>query len=224
MGRGGARFLRRHNGERSCWGAGTAVAHGMHCFRIGLIAVLGFVACLEQVRAVGAAEPSLHLEGKGTLATFQPCTPTSCPAVLTATLDGVPYGQTTFNMPISISPEPNEFTGCRPAFSNGGKLNRGQYMFTFTGEYCESPIKGLFTFPFPSVTPPVPTPSTKARFPAYSICGTVQIHIARTLCVGVDMPAAVGTLTVFGDLNGDSSLVSIIGTANSIPLCPRPSP
>jgi hypothetical protein len=197
----------------------------MHSFRISFIAVLGVVACWGQVRAAHAAESSLHLEGKGTLETFQPCSSTSCPAVLTATLDGIPYGQTAFNMPISISTEPDQFTGCRPAFGNGGKLNQGEYRFTFSGEYCESPIKGLFSLP--SHSPPPPTPSTKpqtSRFPGYTLSGTVQIHIARTICVGQDLPAAVGTLTVFGDLNGDSSLVSIVGTANSIPLCPLPSP
>jgi hypothetical protein len=195
----------------------------MNNFRFGLIALLTAVACLGHESVIDAAESSLHLEGKGTFSFVAPCSSTSCPAVLAATLDGIPYGPTAFDMPLSISPDRNEFTGCRPATSKGGKLNQGQYFFTFSGEFCEPVIKGLSYLP--SHTPPPPTPApTGVRLKAFSLSGTIQIHVTDVLCSGQDLSAAVGTLTVFGDAYGDPSLVSVVGTADSIPLCPRPSP
>jgi hypothetical protein len=196
----------------------------MH-LRASLVVVLGMAAWLAPAAVGNAAESSLHLEGKGTFSFVAPCSSTTCPAVLTASLDGVPYGTTTFQMPLSVSPAADEFTGCRAAFSKGGKLNDGQYSFTFSGEFCEIMIKGL-SYP-PGFPPPTPLPPVTRlpRFQGYSLSGAIQIHVAGdVLCTGQDLSAAAGTLTVFGDLYGDKSVVSIVGTADSIPLCPRPSP
>lgn len=170
-----------------------------------------------------AAESSLHLEGKGTFEYLDVCTPTSCPAALRAVLDGVPYGSTELRLPLSISTTPNEFTGCRPVIGRGGRLDQKQYEVTFSGELCDSPIKGLSAPPpFPT---PIPAPSPAARrFPGHSITGALQIHVRGVTCVGQDLSAAVGTLTVYGGPIGDPWLVSIVGMADSIPLCPLPSP
>jgi hypothetical protein len=190
---------------------------------VAQLAVLLILVASGFVAHAVAAEPSLHLEGKGTFEYLDVCSPASCPAVLNATLDGVPYGPTELRLPLSISTTANEFTGCRPVIGRGGRLDHKQYEVTFSGELCDAPIKGLSAPPpFPT---PVPAPSPAARrFPGHSIVGAVQIHLRGVTCVGQDLAAAVGTLTVYGGPIGDPWLVSILGTADSIPLCPQPSP
>ena len=186
------------------------------------VSVLGILACSGFPRIAVAAEPSLHLEGKGTFAYLDACSPTSCPAVLTAALDGVPYGAVGLRLPLSISTTPDEFTGCRPVIGRSGRLDEKQYEVTFSGELCDAPIRGLSA---PPGRTPNPAPSPGAvRFPGHSIAGAIQIHVRGVLCAAQDLAAATGTLTVYGGPIGDPWLVSIVGTGSSIPLCPLPSP
>jgi len=195
----------------------------MYRWMAGPIAVLSVVAWLAGMGAASAAEPSLQLEGKGTFSFLDACSQTSCPAVLNATLKGAPFGETELHLPISISTAPNEFTGCRSVIGRGGRLEGKQYQVTFSGEICDPPIKGLIAPPpFPTPLPP-PAPR-RMRFPGHSLSGSVQFHVAGVTCVAQDLPAAVGTLSVYGGPIGDPWLFSIIGTADSIPLCPLPSP
>jgi hypothetical protein len=190
---------------------------------VGPLGALSVLLCLGWMPVVSAAQPSLHLEGKGTFSLLDTCSQTSCPAVLNADLNGEPFGQTELHLPISISTAADEFTGCRSVIGRGGRLSDGQYRVTFSGEICDPPIKGLSAPPpFPTPLPP-PSPQ-RMRFAGHSLSGAVQIHVAGVTCAGQDLPAAVGTLTVYGGPIGDPWLFSILGTADSIPLCPLPSP
>lgn len=196
------------------------------CARLGTMArvsVLGILVCWGFPRIAAAAEPSLHLEGKGTFAYLDACSPTSCPAVLNAVLDGAPYGPTQLRLPLSISTAADDFTGCRPVTGRGGRLEDKGYEVTFSGEMCDVPIKGLSAPP--AGPTPVPAPSPVARrFPGHSITGAIQIHVRGVTCVAQPLATATGTLTVYGGPIGDPWLVSVVGTASSIPLCPLPSP
>lgn len=185
--------------------------------------IVGILACSAFVWTAAAAEPTLHLEGKATFAYLDACSVTSCPAVLNAVVDGAPYGPSQLRLPLSIGTTPNDFTGCRPVTGRGGRLDDGSYEVTFSGEMCDVPIKGLSAPPAGPTPVPVPTPVAR-RFPGHSITGAIQIHVRGVTCVAQPLAAAAGTLTVYGGPIGDPWLVSIVGAASSIPLCPLPSP
>jgi hypothetical protein len=187
------------------------------------IAAIGVVACLAWTDLAAAGEASLHLEGKGTFSYLDACSQTSCPALLQATLSGVPFGETELKLPIAIGTVPDDFTGCRPVTGNGGRLTREGYAVTFSGEICDVPIKGLLAPPIFPTPVPAPSPQLK-RFPGHSISGTIEMHVRGVTCFGQSLPAGVGTLTVYGGPVGSPWLFSIVGTADSIPLCPLPSP
>lgn len=85
--------------------------------------------------------PSLELEGEGSLTAAGPCFLSSgliCPGVLTAKLNGPPFGlvDLTFNVFTNGTPvNPNCIGGCFPAGGNG-QLNGGELTLAFSGTYC----------------------------------------------------------------------------------------
>ncbi len=64
-----------------------AIAAAMYRWTADLVAIVSVVVCLGRIGAASAAEPTLHLEGKGTFEYLDACSQTSCPAILDATLD-----------------------------------------------------------------------------------------------------------------------------------------
>lgn len=137
-----------------------------------------------------------------------------CGGTLTADFSGAsPIGKSTLSMNISANSQADSFTGCN-SVSGTGTLSGKNNQFTvelFSGELCGG------------VAHPV----------RYTLTGTVGIYAGTGECPGVSgqsQTAVVSTLVAYGPVHvpgnstnpipgSDSSLISIVGLAGSIPLC-----
>lgn len=171
--------------------------------------ILGLViAALVTSASASMAEIAnrrLYLIGNGAVASAQGCSVAQCSGRIHASVKGTPQVfRGDLDLPIQVDPELDEFTQCRKV-TGRGFLKDEQFAVRFVGELCQL--------------------DPAARF---GLRGQIQIFANTQVCAAQRETVAVGTLEMFGAISAEptlpipfsnTSVVSIVGIAGSIPIC-----
>ena len=166
---------------------------------------LSLLLCAWPISVAYAAQPSLHLEGKGYITA---CAPPTCSSAIDATLSGIPYGESSLHIDLSVRAKPERLTGCYlvkgagTLTPTGGTV--GSIAVVFHGQQC----------------------AERATFVGQridNISGSIGIY--QTSCL-VSSQASTGTLDVFGSYKfeapfpySNETVVSILGSSTQIQFC-----